>query len=93
MTLAIVVLLIIVVLIMLSGAGAVKGWLSSALALAGMGCLGLIAIVILLWMFGENGLYYVLFGGVGLYLVIGIIVNIIWGPFEAPPKKPTKRRR
>lgn len=85
----IVALLVLIVLILLFGAGVVKGWIANA---ATMGC-GFIAICLaLIWLgsfFGENGFMYVVFAIGGIALVLGIIGKIM----EASPPAPPIHRR
>jgi hypothetical protein len=81
----IVALLVLIVLILLFGAGVVKGWIANV---ATMGC-GFIAICpALIWLgsfFGENGFMYVLFTIGGIALVLGIIGKTMEASPPAPP--------
>lgn len=84
----IVALLVLIVLILLFGAGVVKGWIANV---ATMGC-GFIAICLaLVWLgsfFGENGFMYVMFAIGGIALVLGIIGKIMDASAPAPPVRP-----
>lgn len=81
----IVALLVLIILILLFGAGVVKGWIANV---ATMGC-GFIAICLaLIWLgsfFGENGFLYVVFAIGGMALVLGIIGKIMEA---SPPAQP-----
>jgi len=84
----IVALLVLIILILLFGAGVVKGWIANV---ATMGC-GFIAICLaLIWLgsfFGEHGFMYVVFAIGGIALVLGIVGKIM----EASPPAPPIRR-
>jgi len=78
----IVALLVLVVLILLFGAGVVKGWIANA---AGLGCGFIILIAMILWIgsfFGEDGPVYVIIGS-------GILLTAL--AFWAQPPTSTKR--
>lgn len=83
----IVALLVLIVLILLFGAGVVKGWIANA---ATMGC-GFIAIVTaLIWVgsfFGENGFLYVLLTIGGLMLAL-LAAGYMMGLDSPPPAMP-----
>lgn len=85
----IVALLVLIILILLFGAGVVKGWIANVFT---MGC-GFIAICLaLIWLgsvFGENGFMYVVFAIGGIALALGIIGKIM----EASPPAPPSNRR
>lgn len=84
----IVALLVLIILILLFGAGVVKGWIANV---ATMGC-GFLAICLaLIWFgsfFGEHGFMYVVFAIGGIALVLGIIGKIM----EASPPAPRIHR-
>jgi hypothetical protein len=71
-------LLLLIVLILLFGAGVVKGWLAN---LAGVGCAAIVILAALLWLgsfFGENGPAYILYGILAAFsvlLLIGLAVR------------------
>lgn len=68
----IIALLVLIVFILLFGAGAVKGWLADAAALT-IGFVILVGLVI--WVgsfFVEHGPTYVIFGGIGLLLLLAV---------------------
>ena len=72
----IVALLVLVVLILLFGAGVVKGWLSN---IVGFGCGGFLILVALLWLgsfFGDNGVTYIMYA-VGAFLLALVVVGLI----------------
>ena len=81
----IVALLVLIVLILLFGAGVVKGWIAN---LATMGC-GFIAICLALaWLgsfFGENGFMYVLFALGGIMLLLAVVAHILNSETPAAP--------
>lgn len=87
----IVALLVLIVLILLFGAGVVKGWIANV---ATMGC-GFIAICLALaWLgsfFGKDGFMYVLFALGGIMLLLAIAGHIING--QAQPHPPGHRAR
>lgn len=69
----IVALLVLIVLILLFGAGVVKGWIANAVTL---GCGGLAIMAALLWLgsfFGENGVQYVLWTVIGIMLLLALV--------------------
>lgn len=72
----IVALLVLIVLILLFGAGVVKGWIANAVT---MGC-GFIALCLaLIWLgsfFGENGFLYVLLAIGGIMLLLAALAAI-----------------
>lgn len=71
-------LLVVIVLVLLFGAGVVKGWLTN---LAALGCGGLIILMALLWLgsfFGENGVTYVMYA-VGAVLFVLLIAKLAIG--------------
>ena len=76
----IIALLVVIVLVLLFGAGVVKGWLANGI---GMGC-GFIAIVAaVLWLgsfFGENGPEYVIYGFCGLILLLALAAAVTEQP-------------
>jgi hypothetical protein len=80
----IVALLVLIVLILLFGAGAVKGWIKST----AVGVLGFAAICAVgIWLgsfFGEDGFAYVIFGGGGLLFVLSLIGKVI---LDSPPHR------
>lgn len=78
----IVALLVVIVLILLFGAGVVKGWLANGI---GMGCGFLALVAAVLWLgsfFGENGVEYVFWGFLGFLLLLAI-----WGAIEQQKQK------
>ncbi|HEY0113381.1 MAG TPA: hypothetical protein VGB59_09565 [Allosphingosinicella sp.] len=69
----IVALLLVIILILLFGAGVVKGWIAN---IVGFGCGGLVILVALLWLgsfFGEYGIRYVMWGVLGLLMLLALI--------------------
>lgn len=86
----IVALLVLIVLILLFGAGIVKGWIANAVT---MGC-GFITICLaLIWLgsfFGENGFLYVLLAIGGIMLLLAAFAVIFND--HAPPE-PSKISR
>jgi hypothetical protein len=86
-------LLVVIVLILLFGAGVVKGWLTNLVAL---GCGGLAILMALLWLgsfFGENGVTYVMYA-VGAILFALLIARLAIGAGsagagEATPNRPS----
>jgi hypothetical protein len=93
----IVALLIVIILILLFGAGVVKGWLANVV---GFGCGGLLVLAALLWLgsfFGENGFAYVM-GGIGGSMLLLALVGLAIDPNKktAPPAhraSPQARKR
>lgn len=93
----IVALLVLIVLILLFGAGIVKGWLKSAITL---GCGGLIIVGVLVWLgsfFGENGLMYVVCGILGLLFLLYLVGAALEGNAKSVEtsnviSKPARRR-
>jgi hypothetical protein len=81
----IVALLVLIILILLFGAGVLKGWIANV---ATMGC-GFISICLaLIWLgsfFGEHGFMYVVFAIGVIALVLGIIGKIMEASPPAPP--------
>lgn len=82
----VVALLVLIVLILLFGAGVVKGWIANA---ATMGC-GFVAICLaLIWLgsfFGENGFLYVLLAIGGILLLLGVLAAIFeHSTTQSPP--------
>lgn len=71
-------LLVVIILILLFGAGVVKGWLAN---LVGFGCGGILILAALLWLgsfFGENGFTYIVYGImalIGILALIGIAIR------------------
>ena len=86
----IVALLVLIVLILLFGAGVVKGWLANA---ATMGC-GFIAIILaLMWagsFFGENGFRYVLLVLGGILLLLALLAAVFKEQASADPPAAAK---
>lgn len=83
----IVALLILIVLILLFGAGVVKGWLANAL---GVGCGGLAILVALIWLgsfFGENGFQYI------LWTIVGVMLLLVAIGLAFDPNKPSRQVR
>jgi hypothetical protein len=83
----IVALLVLIVLILLFGAGVVKGWLANV---AGLGCGGLVILVALLWLdsfFGENGVIYIVYG-VGAVLALLVVAKLAMAPGKPAAESP-----
>jgi hypothetical protein len=90
----VVALLVLIVLILLFGAGVVKGWIANVV---GYGCGGLAILAALLWVgsfFGEHGFMYVVYGILGLLLVLGLLGKALedW-PSKPPPPPPPPGRK
>ena len=83
-------LLILIVLILLFGAGAVKGWIRGAL----LGTLGIcLAAGVIVWavsVFGEDGFLWILLGGGGVLFVLSLWARS-YNPAEADHKARIKR--
>lgn len=87
----IVALLVLIVLILLFGAGVVKGWIANAVTL---GCGGLAIVAALLWLgsfFGENGVQYVLWTVIGIMLLLALVGMALDPNKATPPKSPPRR--
>jgi len=79
----IVALLLVIVLILLFGAGVVKGWLANVI---GLGCGGLAILMALLWLgsfLGENGVTYLLYA-IGVILMALVVAKVFIGSDGAP---------
>jgi len=72
----VVAILVVIALILLFGAGVVKGWLAN---LFGLGCGGLVILAALLWLgsfFGENGFTYIVWTICGILALLAIAAAI-----------------
>lgn len=82
LTLMIVALLVFIVLILLFGAGVVRGWLANVV---GLGCGGLVILMALLWLgsfFGENGVTYIMYA-IGAVLLALAVAKVVIGSESA----------
>lgn len=91
----IVALLVVIILILLLGAGVVKGWIANGI---GFGCGGLVILAALLWLgsyFGENGFKYIVWAILGVFGVL-LLIGLAVGPDKPstqananlPPRQP-----
>ena len=83
-------LLILIVLILLFGAGAVKGWIRGALIWILGACLAAAAIAWITTTFGEDAFLWLLLGGGGI-LIVGAVWARSYDPKEAEHKVRIKR--
>lgn len=90
----VVALLVLIVLILLFGAGVVKGWLTNII---GLGCGGVAILMALLWVgsfFGPDGFRYIVYGllGItGLLVVSAVLINQWEKAKTAPSPVPSTR--
>ena len=86
------ILLVLIVLILLFGAGTVKGWIKgAALWLCGAG----LAVAIAMWVvanFGEDAFLWLIFGFGGI-LIVGAIWARSYDPDEAEHRKRVKNAK
>jgi hypothetical protein len=87
-------LLILIVLILLFGAGVIKGWL---LNVTGVVCGGVLLIAILAWIMSSFEMSIELVGGIlGVILLLpALAIHILAPPAPArksPPPKPKRKR-
>lgn len=81
----IVALLLVIILILLFGAGVVKGWIAN---IVGLGCGGLAILVALLWLgsfFGENGFASIMWTIFGILMVLALIGLAVDPNKQVPP--------